>query len=158
MENEFDVHRIKRGKGFTYVDNNGNVIRNKSKLEYIGTMRIPPAYRDVQISSDPNSKRYAMGIDDKGRKQYLYTKQHNEEAAHEKNLHLIQFARVYPKIKKDIERGLNKKIEDKKSAREKLISTALKLVMDCNFRIGSDGGVDKYNSYGVSTLKKIILI
>ena len=154
MENEFDIMRIKRGKGFSYVNNDGSSIKSKKIMDYINTMRIPPAYKDVRISSDPQSKRYAMGIDEKGRKQYLYTKGHNEKAAHEKNLHLLQFARVLPKIKKDIDYNLSKKIIDADSAYDKLISTALKLVMDCNFRIGSDGGVDKYNSYGVSTLTK----
>ena len=154
MENEFDINRIKNGKNFTYVDNKGRKINDKDKLDYIKKMRIPPAYRNVKISSKKNSKRYAMGIDDKGRKQFLYSKGHNERASKEKNLHLIQFARVLPKIKRDINNNLHKKIVDADTARDKLISTALKLVMDCNFRIGSEGGVDKYNSYGVSTLTK----
>ena len=154
MENEFDINRIKRGKHFSYVDNNGRKISDKGKLDQIKKMRIPPAYRNVKISSKKGAKRYAFGLDDKGRKQFLYSKEWNDASAKEKNLHLINFSKVLPEIKRDIDKNLKLEMVDNDTTRKKLIATALKLVMDCNFRIGSESGVDKYNSFGVSTLTK----
>ena len=154
MDSEFDINRIKKGKGFIYTNNKGHSINDRDKIDYITKMRIPPAYRNVKISSKKNAKRYAVGIDDKNRKQFLYSKNWNELATKHKNLHLINFSKKLPEIKKDIDKNLGLKLTNNENAKNKLIATALKLVMDCNFRIGSELGVDKYNSFGVSTLNK----
>ncbi|MGE5943397.1 MAG: DNA topoisomerase IB, partial [Flavobacteriales bacterium] len=70
-EEEFPIIRKKHGKGFTYLIE-GKRIQRKDKLNRIKKLVIPPMWRDVKISHLENSHLQAVGIDAKGRKQYLY--------------------------------------------------------------------------------------
>ena len=60
-----------RGR-FRFVDRAGDLITDAEKLARIQSLVIPPAWRDVWISPNPNAKLQATGIDAAGRKQYLY--------------------------------------------------------------------------------------
>ena len=46
--------------------------RSERKLERIEALAIPPAWKDVWISSRSTAKLQATGYDKAGRKQYLY--------------------------------------------------------------------------------------
>lgn len=65
------LRRIRRGRGFTYVDPKGETV-NGAIRERIRSLAIPPAWEDVWISPDPSGHILATGHDKAGRKQYIY--------------------------------------------------------------------------------------
>ena len=56
-------------------------------------MRIPPDCSQVKISKKANDKIQATGIDDAGRKQYIYSKKFVKEQQEIKFQDLIQFGK-----------------------------------------------------------------
>lgn len=147
-----DIRRIKLGKKFTYVDGTKKKVQNKSLLKRITKMRIPPMYKKVKISRNPSNKVQAIGIDDAGRKQYIYSKKFVDEQQEIKFQDLIKFGRCIKRIKRDIKSNIESDlpIHDKK----KVISMALYLIDYCCFRVGTEEYKKKYKTYGATTLNK----
>ena len=50
----------------------GRRVTDPAMLKRIRTLVIPPAWTDLWICPDPNGHIQAAGLDEKGRKQYLY--------------------------------------------------------------------------------------
>ena len=69
---ELSVRRIRRGRGFSYQDAEGDRITDAETAERIQGLVIPPAWTDVRISDDPGSHLQAVGRDQRGRLQYRY--------------------------------------------------------------------------------------
>src|SRR5258705_3659659 len=66
------ITRVCAGDGFIYRDPAGQVIRDPRELQRFKSLRIPPAWTDVWICTDPNRHIQAVGRDQPGRKQYIY--------------------------------------------------------------------------------------
>ena len=64
--------RRRSGKGFTYLDRDGNRLADPEAIARCRSLVIPPAWRDVWICPFPNGHIQAVGTDDAGRRQYLY--------------------------------------------------------------------------------------
>ena len=111
---------------------------------------VPPAYDDVEINMNKKAKVLAIGFDDKNRPQYIYNKTFVIKQSKKKFEKLIEFGYNYKKIYNKI----NKDLSSRKDTKEKEIATILKIIIDCNFRIGNDKYTKDNNSYGVSTLEK----
>jgi len=118
-------------------------------LALIKSYAIPPAWRDVKIYIK-SKKIFATGYDVKGRLQYKYTREHDNKKSQEKFCNQLNFAKYIPKIKRDIDKSLKKK----KLTREKLIALIVKIILICNFRIGTESMLKNNNSYGISTICK----
>ena len=127
----------------TYTDKKGKSIK-KPKLN----IYIAPAYRDVKINLNPNAKVLAIGKDDRDRPQYIYNPKQVKKRCNSKFKKLINFGKNYDKITRHIEQDFSKRGESK----NKQIAMILKIIMDCNFRIGNDRYTRDNNSFGVSTL------
>ena len=127
----------------TYTDKRGKSIK-KPKLN----VYIAPAYRDVKINLNSNAKVLAIGRDDRDRPQYIYNPKQIKKRCNSKFKKLINFGKNYDKITNHIERDFSKRGESK----NKQIAMILKIIMDCNFRIGNDRYTRDNNSFGVSTL------
>lgn len=128
----------------TYTDKHGKQIK-KPKLNFY----IAPAYRDVQIDLNPKAKILAIGRDERDRSQYIYNPKVVKKRSKGKFKSLINFGKNYDKIVQQIEHDFSKRGESK----NKQIAMILKIIMDCNFRIGNDRYTRDNNSFGVSTLK-----
>jgi DNA topoisomerase I len=144
---------------FKYVLNNSNknkVVTNNKILNRINNLRIPPAYKDVKISNDEDSYLQAVGVDDKGRKQYIYHPKFIKEKEEEKYNNVILLGKKMKEIKRDLKNKIkkmaNQNYKDMKQP-ESNINIILNLLVNNNFRIGSKKYADKYKSYGASTLK-----
>src|SRR5690606_39818437 len=62
---------IWRGKGFSYIDENGDPLDDDSRA-WAESLVIPPAWTDVWINPARDGHILATGYDDAGRKQYIY--------------------------------------------------------------------------------------
>ena len=88
--------RRRAGRGFAYVDCEGDRIADPEEIARIKALAIPPAWRDVWICADPQGHVRATGVDDAGRRQYLYHPEWRAErdrAKHDRMAELAAYAR-----------------------------------------------------------------
>jgi DNA topoisomerase I len=154
------IHRSGSADRFAYHDAAGKKITDTATLEYIKSLRIPPAYTEVEIhvamrGGDPCApvKLAYTGIDTAGRKQYGYTATHKVRAAKEKFGDLIAFGLALPKIRKRIMELLSDPRVTLETNLEVAIALILRIVLLCHFRLGNEKYKQLYKSYGVSTLE-----
>ena len=139
-----------------FFDKRNNLITDQNYIEecLLGVY-IAPAYDDVKINLNKNAKILAIGYDNKMRPQYIYNKKFVEKMKRKKFYDLYLFGLQYNKIINDINKNIKLSEDDKL----KHICMILKLIMDCDFRVGNDEYMKQNNSYGVTTLKnKHILV
>ena len=144
------ILRKKRGNTHIFFDKRGTRITSKKYIEEcLSGIYVPPAYDNVKISINKKAKVLAIGYDDKNRPQYIYNKKFTEKMKKKKFYDLYLFGLQYDKIVRDI----NKNIKQRNDNKLKYVCMILKLIMDCDFRVGNDEYMKKNNSYGVSTLR-----
>lgn len=154
------IHRSGPPDKFVYSDSSGKRIADAPTLDYIKSLRIPPAYTNVEIhvsmrGGDPCApvKLTYTGIDTKGRTQYGYSANHKARAAKEKFEDLIVFGLALPKIRKRIKELLADENGTRAATLEIAIALILRIVLLCHFRLGNAKYKQLYKSYGVSTLE-----
>lgn len=134
---------------YSYIDSDGNKVKDKLVKNCLNGLYIPPAHDDVKINLDTDNKIRAIGYDTKGRAQYVYNKKFKEKRSKNKFKHMLKFGESYKKIIKQI----NKDLYTDKESKNKQIAAILKIVIECNFRIGNDKYSRENKSYGVTTLE-----
>jgi len=153
-----DIIRKTNSNGnFYYVNKRSKKkVKNLNLLKHIKSLRIPPAYKTVQISSNMQSKVQAKGIDTKERSQYIYNKDYIEQQSEIKFDDLIYFGKKIKRIRKDVNTNIKSCVNDRSKIQNKecLISLVIFLIDRCNFRVGNEKYKKLYNSYGVTTLNK----
>ena len=139
--------KTKKNINHIYTDKNGKRVSKKTIQPYL-KMYIAPAYDNVKINKNMNAKVLAIGYDERDRPQYIYNTKCIKSRGKNKFKKLIKFGKEYNNIMKRIENDYKSKVDNK----NKQIAIILKLIMDCNFRIGNDKYAKENNSFGVSTL------
>ena len=143
------LRKIKE-KSHIFLDKRDNLIKDKKYIDKcLEGVYIAPAYDNVKINLNKKAKVLAIGYDEKGRPQYVYNKKFTEKMKKQKFSKLYLFGLQYNKIVADI----NKNIKLPEDNKLKHVCMILKLIMDCDFRVGNDEYMKQNNSYGVSTLK-----
>lgn len=128
------------------------VIKDQKQIDRFKSLRIPPGYKNVEISKGVRSKVQAIGEDDKGRKQYIYSKAYTKAQEKVKFNDLIIFGKNVEKIRSKVKKQLSKSHFD--INKESLIAIVIYLIDNCNFRVGCEKYKKLYKSYGVTTLNK----
>jgi DNA topoisomerase I len=144
------IRRVRRGRGFAYVDENGERIDDRDVVARIHALAIPPAWQDVWICADPMGHIQATGVDDRGRKQYRYHDRWRERRDAEKFESMIGFARALPGLRRAVARDLARPELD----RRKALALAVRLLDIGFFRIGSEDYAERNESYGLATMHK----
>jgi DNA topoisomerase-1 len=144
------IQRRKRGKGFEYLDRDGNRIAEPTVIERIHELVIPPAWQDVWICPYPMGHIQATGVDAAGRKQYRYHDRWRERRDREKFDEMQDFARALPKLRKQVDADLA--LEG--MPRERALACATRLLDRGFFRIGSEDYAEENDTYGVATIEK----
>ena len=83
---------------FNYFYIKDNKAVSEEEQIRINKLGLAPAYEDVWVSDDPDSKIQATGMDAKGRKQYRYTQDHIKDAGDEKFVRLYKFIKTNNKL------------------------------------------------------------
>jgi DNA topoisomerase-1 len=141
------IEKDKKPK-FKILDKDDKLVSDKKVLEYIKKLVIPPAYNDVKIFYEDSPKILFQGHDDKGRLQQIYSPEHKKKAMKKKFCHILDFAKVLPQIKSDMETHMKSDTFTK----NKIISMILKIVIVCGFRLGNLKYQKLYNSFGISNI------
>lgn len=96
--------RQRRGRGFSYLNTRGEVIRNAKARERVQDLVIPPAWQDVWICPRPDGHIQATGRDERGRKQYIYHPRWSEARSATKYAGLTAFAERLPQLRRRLRR------------------------------------------------------
>lgn len=138
---------------YVYFDKRNQEIIDPVELMRFRSLAIPPMYHDVIINSNPEDKIQAIGIDKKGRKQYIYHKNYLKNKNEEKYCHMINFGKILPYLINDIDQIIQKEaISPNFPTKNLLIALAIKIMFLCNFRIGNQKYEKKYQTKGITTI------
>ena len=66
------ITRRRARSGWVYFDSRGRRVTDPETLERIRSLVIPPAWSEVWICPYPNGHIQAVGLDARGRRQYIY--------------------------------------------------------------------------------------
>jgi DNA topoisomerase I len=144
------IRRRRRGRGFEYLDSDGNRISQPSVLERIRELSIPPAWEDVWICPYPFGHIQATGTDAVGRKQYRYHDLWRERRDREKFESMVEFAETLPRLRRRVAKDL-KRVD---MGRERVLACAARLLDRGFFRIGSEDYAEENDTYGIATMRR----
>ncbi|MDQ1698722.1 MAG: hypothetical protein QOG34_585 [Frankiaceae bacterium] len=144
------IRRVRRGRGFSYVDAAGRRVDDPVTLQRISALVIPPAWDDVWICTAPNGHIQATGTDAAGRRQYRYHddwRRHRDRLKHDR---MLEFASALPAARERMLADLARPSID----RERVLGGAARLLDLGFFRIGSEEYAETNGSYGLATMRR----
>lgn len=143
----FSRHRS--GRGFFYRDVGGQRVTDKAALGRIKALAIPPAWTRVWICPSPSGHLQAIGLDQKGRRQYRYHSGFRDLRESAKFDHVLTFAEALPilrqRVRSDMAAG--------GLGREKVIATVIYLLEKTMIRVGNAAYARDNKSFGLTTLR-----
>jgi len=144
------IRRVRRGRGFGYVDAAGARVDDPVVLQRIADLVIPPAWEDVWICPLPNGHIQATGTDAAGRRQYRYHDAWRLHRDREKHDRMLEFAAVLPAARERMLADLARPTPDKL----RVLGGAARLLDLGFFRIGSEEYAETNGSYGLATMRR----
>jgi len=143
------LRRVRRGRGFGYVDAAGQPVTSTRVRERIAGLAIPPAWTDVWICRDPNGHLQATGRDARGRKQYRYHPRWRAIRDADKYDRLLAFGRHLETIRRQVDEDTRRPGLD----RDKVLGLVLRLLDETLIRVGNPEYAEDNESYGLTTLR-----
>jgi DNA topoisomerase IB len=140
--------RTRCGRGFTYADADGARITDAAIQDRIRGLVIPPAWREVWICPYDNGHIQAVGIDDAGRRQYIYHPAWRRAREEEKHERVLLLADRLPEVRVRIREDLT----SNGLGRDRVLAGALRILDRGVFRIGGEEYAEENDSRGVATL------
>ena len=142
------IHRIRRGRGFAFVDESGRPADAESR-ERATALVIPPAWTDVWVAPYANGHIQATGRDAAERLQYLYHPAWRQQKDRVKFDRMLELAATLPAARRSVTRDLRR--DD--LGRERILAAAFRILDTGMLRVGSERYADAHGSYGLSTLR-----
>jgi DNA topoisomerase-1 len=136
-------------RGFWYEDASGRRITKEEDLQRIVALVIPPAWTHVRISPSARSSLQAIGLDTSDRVQYLYQAQFAARQQRRKFEKIERFGEYLPALR----RRTNEDIASESLSRERVLAVIVRLINELYFRVGSELSVERYRTYGITTLR-----
>ncbi|MBB6096914.1 DNA topoisomerase-1 [Deinobacterium chartae] len=135
---------------FRYFYPDGSELTDLEQIARLNRLAVPPAYRDVYLSPDPDAELQAFGRDAAGRLQYRYHPDFLEASAFRKWERLLRFSRQLPQLRQ------NTLVDLRRSGLppRKVMALMTRLLYVARFRVGSDAYVRAHKTYGLTTLRK----
>jgi DNA topoisomerase-1 len=144
------LRRRRAGRGFTYLHPNGRRVRDRRLIARIEALAIPPAWHDVWICPDPDGHVQAVGVDDRGRRQYRYHPAWREARDREKHDRAVAMAQALPRLRERVAADLAR--DD--LGRDRVLAAAIRLLEAGFFRVGSESYVADNGSFGLATIQQ----
>ncbi|MFI5161835.1 MAG: DNA topoisomerase IB [Sphingobacteriales bacterium] len=136
------------GKGFSFYDADGKLVKDKELIHRFNRLVIPPAYTNVWISPYENGHLQFTGTDAAGRKQYRYHPDWNKLRNQSKYHHMQLFAAYLPSIRKQVDKDMNRANLDL----EKVVALIVRIMELTSIRVGNESYKKLYGSFGLTTL------
>jgi DNA topoisomerase I len=149
-DSEPGIRRRRVGRGFSYLDPDGQVIRERARIRRFRSLVIPPAWSDVWICPLPDGHLQVTARDARGRKQYRYHPDFRARRDHAKFERMVELSDVLWKVREHVEcdialPGLQ---------RRKVMATLVWLLERTLIRVGSHDLARENNSFGLTTLRR----
>ena len=144
------IKKVKKGKGFQYFDEEGTKITDKTILNRLRKLIIPPMWTDVFICKWEDGHIQAIGRDAKGRKQYIYHSEFEKKKQEEKFAKMKDFGLA---LKKARSRLVND-IVQKQWSKNKVIALIILSLDETGIRIGNKYYANENGTYGLTTLRR----
>jgi len=144
------IKRRKYGRGYQFIDEEEQLIRDKKLLNRLRSLIIPPMWDQVQICKWDDGHIQAIGRDLKGRKQYIYHSEWERVRQEEKFNKIIDFGTRLPFIRKSTSQDLKLK----SWVKPKIMALLVSILDETGIRIGNQQYVDKNGTYGLTTLRR----
>ncbi|HEV7650847.1 MAG TPA: DNA topoisomerase IB [Actinophytocola sp.] len=142
------IRRQRSGTGFRYLDHDGSPVRDPETVDRIRALVIPPAWREVWICPHVNGHVQAVGMDDAGRRQYLYHEQWRRSRDEQKHRRVVELAACLPELRNVVEADL----ATSGLTRRRVLAGALRMLDRGVFRTGGEEYAQDNGSRGVATL------
>ena len=143
------IIRKRVGRGFSYLQANGDRIQDSEELKRLKALPIPPNLNQVWICPLSNGHLLATGRDDKGRKQYIYHPDWCKFRSQAKFNRMVLFGAALPEIRALTDEHLNLS----GLPREKVLAAVVQLLETTLIRVGNDQYARKNRSYGLTTMR-----
>jgi DNA topoisomerase I len=150
QQDELTWRRVRRGTGFSYLREDGSVIRDSSTIRRLASLAVPPAYDDVRYAADAAAHLQAIGRDAAGRLQYRYHPEWQKVRETRKARRLLRLAETLPKIRRSIAQHLS----NTEPSREFAFAAVIELVARSAVRPGNDSYTKQHRTHGATTLLK----
>jgi len=148
-----DLHGLRREgtkeSGFTFRKPDGSLVDDEKTLARIRKLRIPPAWQDVRIARGDGAPLQAVGVDKKGRTQYLYHPKFRAAREEEKFQRVVEFGESLPALRRRIRRDL----QGDALSRDRVLATIVRLIDQGFFRVGNDKSAKHESTYGLTTVR-----
>jgi DNA topoisomerase-1 len=149
-DSEPGIRRRRAGRGFSYVDPDGRVIREREHIRRFRSLVIPPAWSDVWICPIPEGHLQVTARDARGRKQYRYHPHFRAHRDHAKFERMVELSDVLSTVREHVERD----IALPGLQRRKVMATLVWLLERTLIRVGSHDLARENNSFGLTTLRR----
>ena len=138
-----------KAKNFKYYNAIDEQITDETQLERIKSLVIPPAWKYTRINPSASGKIQAVGMDKSGRIQYIYHSKFAEKQQRKKFAKIEKFGEYLPKLRK----MTNEHLALEGFPREKVLAVMMRLINSLYIRVGTEGSVKHYKTYGITTLQ-----
>jgi DNA topoisomerase-1 len=125
----------------------GKHVSSKHIIDQIKKIYVPPAYKQVVYYLKKDL--LAVGIDKKGRKQYIYSQVHKNSRHSKRTKTVSKVNDCIQKILSTITRDLS--FSSDVNIRQ--CAAVVMIILLCNFRIGTESYAKEYKHYGITTLQ-----
>jgi DNA topoisomerase-1 len=142
------ILRLKKGKGYCYLLA-GKPVKDKTELQRIRGLAIPPSWTNVWICPAANGHIQATGLDLRRRKQYRYHPLWNSLRNETKFHRLYEFGKALPLLRERMEADMR----TAELTREKVLATVLGLMERTYILVGNNEYEKTNGSYGLTTMK-----
>jgi len=140
--------RVRRGRGFGYVDERGRPLRDDERLARIRALVIPPAWTDVWIAPHPDDHIQVIGVDADGRRQYRYHERWTAKQGRRKFDRMLDLARALPAARA----GVTRDLALDGLGRDRVLAGAFRLLDLAGLRVGDRRSADERGTIGLTTL------
>lgn len=141
------VRRIRCGRGFRFVDPDGNTVRSPERQRLVD-LAVPPAWDDVWLCPLPLGYLQATGRDAAERKQYRY----HDEYRRLRDQQKFDRLRYFPRALKTLRRATAEWLEDEPGSETLALGAALRLIDVGLVRIGNEASASN-DHHGATTLE-----
>ncbi|MBK5259772.1 MAG: DNA topoisomerase IB [Thermoanaerobaculia bacterium] len=148
-----DNHGIRREgskeSGFEFRTAAGAEVRDEKTLARIRKLRIPPAWQNVRIARSDSAPLQAVGVDKKGRTQYIYHVRFRQQREEAKFRRVVEFGEALPALRRRVRADLKRATLD----RPRVLAAIVRLIDQGFFRVGNDKSAASESTYGLTTVR-----
>lgn len=142
------ITRVRRGRGFAYLNAAGQPIRAPAERARFRALGIPPAWADVRIAEDPLAHLQAAGTDAAGRVQYRYHPEWEARRRKRKEAHLALLIAALPGLRARVAADLSAPA----GSRTLALALGVALIDRTAMRVGRERYLQANGTRGAGTL------